>query len=132
MPLPYPYDIICFLFGAIGLFFYLMYLRRNYLRREKYDLKSNGSVCGWGSNFTLKAESTVSRSSPVLIVSGSSGGLRPQSLEYFATGLNINRVKLLIDGKEPFELKGVLVRNIEDNMFSIQMTGDLKDGHQAY
>jgi hypothetical protein len=54
------------------------------------------------------------------------------AMEYFATGLNINRVKLIIDGEEPFELRGVLIRNVEDNMFSISISGDLKDGYQAY
>ena len=54
------------------------------------------------------------------------------AMEYFATGLNISRVKLIIDNEEPFELRGVLIRNVEDNMFSISISGDLKDGRQAY
>jgi hypothetical protein len=97
MPLPYPYDIICFLFGAIGLFFYLMYLRHNYLRREAIR-KENASP-----------------------------EIPPPIMEFLATGLDINLVSLIISGEEPFKLIGVIVHKINDGRYLITITGELKD-----
>lgn len=50
------------------------------------------------------------------------------SLIVNVTGDNINKVKFLIDGKEPFNLRGVVIHKVGDFSYIITMTGDAKDG----
>lgn len=104
LPLHYPFNMIAIIIFTVLFIIYLFWFLKNILPRP-----SNTVAAVFKKN-----------------------AVKPLNLEYFATGLNINRVKLIIDNEEPFELRGVIIRNIEDNIFSISITGDLKDGHQAY